>query len=158
MTFQWTDARLRILRDRHAAGVSSAKIASELGTTKGTVCGKLWRLGLQSVNPLPAQPIVTPPPTVQPTDQPPAAPPVKKPKKEETVKPLAERRANISRPQPKPYQPRGLGLNDAPLKADECRWPINDTSGASIVFCCKPAIAGGSYCKAHAEQSRQRSH
>lgn len=45
----WTDDRIEILKQLHAAGLSCSKIAAELGgVTRNAVIGKLHRLGIKT--------------------------------------------------------------------------------------------------------------
>jgi GcrA cell cycle regulator len=166
MAFEWTAGRLRILHNRIAAGVPASAIAVELGTTKGTICGKAHRLGLRSVKTNAKDPghgIEHPWRNGKQPSK--AAPPPKparvrkratKPKnQEEPVVPvIAAARARIAAPPPlKKKGPRPiceLGLN-------ECRWPIGELLAPPGLFCGEPTAGGATYCPEHYPRSVGRS-
>lgn len=45
--FDWNDERVTVLRNLWGQGHSSARIASELGTSRNSVIGKVHRIGLE---------------------------------------------------------------------------------------------------------------
>jgi uncharacterized protein (UPF0335 family) len=160
-SFDWTERRLALLRKRHAEQAPASQIATELGTTKGTVCGKLYRLGLRSEKKNPKNPEHgpehpwshgkkpsaakpkrgTPPPRPATKRQPQRA----KKKPEEPMGQIADIRI-AAKPIEPPRDRKRLRITD--LRANECRFPFGELLDPPGFFCGAPTD-GGSWCPVH---------
>lgn len=145
-TFDWTDERLALLKQRWADGLSASQIAGELGggVTRSAVCGKVFRLGLSGrsatvtikprapkANPRPGRPI-----TIKP--RPPAQP------KYAAPKPATDDDTEVDTG----FQSDGITdiVEDTDIPVEQrktlleltdttCRWPIGEPTSPDFYFC-----------------------
>lgn len=122
--FSWTPDRVKLLEQLRTAGKSAQLIADEIGTSRGSVIGKLDRMGLLSVPVTEARvwgvnrSVVR----VVPDPQPPKGTPA----------------PGIAS--------KALALAQA---ADGCRYGYGDPKHDNFRFCCEPKREGSSYCDPH---------
>ena len=154
MTFAWTDARIERLRKLWEDGLTTVKIAADLGNglTRNAVIGKVHRLGLsgrvrwsteeakpavpEEAAPAPIAPprAASPPPIVAPALLPASRPPL--------APILVDAAVPFAAP-PGTVLVDIMGFRDA-----DCRWPFTCDDGATRY--CGRVATDGSWCQAHA--------
>jgi GcrA cell cycle regulator len=121
----WTPENIERLKSLDAQGYSTSLIAERFGVTRNAVIGKMHRLGMSKPCAARRKPTVT------------------------RARPKPEKKPMFKLPQPVPVRPGppgGLDLLD--LKADHCRYPINDAP--PYRFCAASvAFAGCPWCVSH---------
>jgi GcrA cell cycle regulator len=152
----WTAERVDALKKLWADGLSASQVAARLGVTRGSVTGKVNRLGLARDKPAPRtasrarRPKPTPP---HPTKQ--------QPQGGFTLQDMGNRDARLGlpgTPLPPPLAediPRVATLD---LERHHCRWPCVDDpltvpAGAPL-FCGAQRVPGSSYCTHHTLRSQ----
>jgi GcrA cell cycle regulator len=138
----WTTERVALLKSRIDAGLSCAQIAREIGVSRNAVIGKANRLGLSRLKGLGA-------PRPERTD----APKTQRPRLFSQHRILRALRA-----EPLPATEEVAGMQRCSLlelHQGKCRWPISDPGAADFGFCGNSAVAGLSYCAAHARMAYQ---
>lgn len=121
-----------------ADGLSGSEIAICLGTTKGTIMGKIHRMKKAGID------------TGRP--QPPRNPKQPKEEKQKRVlaKPKASRTIRVYFP-PKPQIKTKPYLTIYELNMSSCRFIVNEAEKDGIHLFCGKKISRGSYCNHHAE-------
>lgn len=124
--FIWDEESEKTLKNMWADGVSASKIAKHLGTTKGSIVGKVRRMKLEGRQSPIGQKVKTPAPKAAPKEtlQPVIPKPVQK----------IERRVKVSVSTP----------SNVLIKT--CQFPIGDPKKPGFRFCEKPAKLGKPYC------------
>ena len=125
----WTDERCARLKELWLAGVKMRLCAAALGTTVGSVAGRLDRMGLyhNSSRPKPEPKVRTKRPV-----------------------PWSERKKyyqNRARPTPMAKEPDSRNLTFVQLEQNDCRYPV--TADSPFLFCGNPQAEGSSYCAHH---------
>lgn len=154
----WTPQRVDQLRHLIGLGLSTARIAREMGNgiTRNAVIGKARRLGI----------------TLQPLTKS-GAPRTQRSPLPRVPKPRIERRGGF-KPTPMPAAPTFvaeepvISIDDQlipaeqrctllDLKKDSCRWPVGDPilDPANFFFCGAVRAEGSSYCRHHDRRSKQ---
>lgn len=129
----WTEARLALLRQLWAEGLSTLLIAERLRLSKNAVVGKAHRIGLQPrPSPIQARP-----------DGPARPKPVPRVRKVASLPPLASVAA-VEPPPPPPPPPVRVRA------ALPCSYPIGEPRTRAFRYCDAPAEPGKSYCAEHA--------
>lgn len=130
--FEWNDDLVEKLKELWKKGISAKKIGDSLGTTKGSVIGKVHRLGLEQRG---------------------AVIKSKKefaPKKESKIKQeklkKEEKKEVIFDTTNKRFSNKNSLLN---LKNNQCHWPIGDPKDEDFHFCGEDTIEGKPYCLKH---------
>jgi GcrA cell cycle regulator len=141
ITHPWTEEELRQLPALWATGTTTVEIGRQLGKTKGSVIGKVARMGLPH-RPSPIRP-------------------VSQLTKEERRRnsyykknnrtPPPERPGLVSLPALVSVAPRkSAPIELSPLFSNSpCRWPIGDPGNKDFKFCCEPTELGRPYCPRH---------
>jgi GcrA cell cycle regulator len=138
----WTPERLEQLRNFAGSGLSSSRIAAEIGVTRNAVIGKLHRLGLAPGRPAAGGPARTCPPR--------AHRPRHSPQREflrlmfAQVPSIAS--GSVAASTVQSTQPCSL----FDLARDKCRWPMGNPEAADFAFCGNEAATGFPYCAGHA--------
>jgi GcrA cell cycle regulator len=118
--FQWDDEKIACVIRLKGEGLSASEIAGELGTTKGSVLGKLRRLGLFEPKTNGGSAL--------------------------KGRAYVARKRKILAKNGNPHLPPGsVSLLD--LKAEDCRFPVTDRP--PHLFCAKPKWGSSSYCAFH---------
>jgi GcrA cell cycle regulator len=141
--FEWTDDRIRKLRQLWSEGHSTAEIGRRMGISKNAVVGKAHRLDL------PARPS-----SIR-TGGSPRAPrrqPV--PRLADTM-PLsclhdADIPAPVARIAPTVKPARRVAIVPRRIGSHSCCWPIGEPGTPAFRFCDHPAPLGSPYCDEHA--------
>jgi GcrA cell cycle regulator len=115
----WTDKHIKQLQELWAKGKTSGEIAIRLKTTRGSVMGKIRRLGLPRKKPVKKKAVI-----------------VRKAVVGYTM-------ARI----PKLWS--GVVDAVFQLKKQDCRWPVGDTKHRDFKFCCQPKTPDSPYCVEH---------
>ena len=129
-------------------GQSAVYIADKLGggVTRNAVLGKIYRL--RKAGHLIPLHRPEPPPRVRST--PPAPPRVRStppaPPRVQRARP-APLRVQRARPAPLPLANSAITMMD--LKANHCRWPLNDAVDEEFIFCGDNRVSGKPYCVEH---------
>lgn len=144
MTFAWNDENIqRVVSLFRKDNKSIRNIAKEVGTTSGTISGKLARLNVRRSfspgllvgrNRQEAKRQRKQRPTVAPA---PAAPKFSA----ETFELPAQRIDDVAR---KPFMS---------LEKGDCKWPIGDPRDSAFGFCALPAAPDHHYCEHHRRRS-----
>lgn len=129
----WTSDRIERLKELWSAGWSASRIAAELGCSRCAVLGKKYRLGLPA----------------RPTDAWRLALGDRRKKQRPALRRIAWRPKPLSAwPRLAPSeQAEPLHLDLLDLQDGQCRWPYGE---GPFTFCGCRALAGSSYCAAHA--------
>jgi GcrA cell cycle regulator len=132
---EWTDALIaELVRLWTIQGRTVTEIAAKYGLTRGTISGKLYRLGLLHRGHV-GHSAKTPPHHIRRRRLPPRPAPA-------IIVEVDEVPAK-----PKPFL--GLLLNE--LEPGDCRYPRDDQHAAPYAFCGQPTRFGSSYCAYHFE-------
>jgi len=128
MKFEWTEKMETAVISMRCNGQSAVYIADKLGggVTRNAVLGKIYRLR-KAGHLIPVH-RPEPPPRVRST---PPAPP----------------RVQRARPAPLPLATSAITMMD--LKANHCRWPLNDAADEEYLFCGDNRAPGKPYCVEH---------
>jgi hypothetical protein len=127
------------------SGYSGSQIATELGVTRNTVMGKVYRLRRRALmsyghDQMKSRPDIK------------VALPKAKPKQAKIpakpVAPYVKRNAWVPTPDPSVVKPSADGLTFWELKPGMCRYSTSGDSLATYRFCSKPAVKS-SYCNHH---------
>ena len=155
---EWTDDLIKRIRVMNDEGMSTSRIALELGNgwTKNMIIGKFRRLGIplgrprliceavQGAEPVEAD-YVAPSPEL---------PPEAAPERSRPVEVIAKKARRV------PFS--GYGQIDIPegaamalffLPANGCKWPDGDPFTAGFRMCGDPRLPDSSYCACHAAMS-----
>jgi len=144
----WTDEEITRLRELYSAGSSVTQIGIELGKTRGSVSGKIDRLGIRVARVIP---------TVEETK-----PRIDRRKTNGNLESLAERlqarkwiaqRAAVAAPTALPPEAPQEAVGFMDLREFHCRWVL-DTKGDDglAMYCGCRKMPGLSYCKEHSER------
>lgn len=138
----WTEERVRLLREYHALGLSGTKIARIFHTTRNAILGKVWRLGMSCPRENPFSPYLAGDPSR------PKKRRRKRPAKVEARTPVAAPPPTFSLPPPSFASTEKL-LTVMELGWGHCRYPHGDPGTEGFGFC--GAWTGGkeSYCEKH---------
>jgi hypothetical protein len=118
--FQWDEEKISILTRLREEGLSASEIAGEMGTTKGSVLGKLRRMGM-------FEPRTNGGAVLK-------------------GKAYVARKRKILAKNGNPHLPKGsVTLLD--LKNNDCRFPVTDRP--PHLFCAKPKWGASPYCCEH---------
>jgi len=115
----WSEKKITQLQDLWAKGRTSGEIALRLKTTRGSVMGKIRRLGLHR----------------------------KKLAKKKSITVRKSIVGYVMARVPKLWL--GVYDAVSQLKKEDCRWPIGDANHPDFKFCCKPKLPTGPYCQEH---------
>jgi len=138
------EQQVTTLKQMHAAGASLQQIAEAICATRGTVSGKLHRLGLMRPRPSPAVRAARASAAgrrgnkVQAKRMTPLRLGMGHPRIKEAPAPL-----------PSPLAGDKASKTLLQLKHHDCRWPIGDPRAPEFGFCGDPAKPGKPYCPAH---------
>jgi GcrA cell cycle regulator len=125
--FQWDDEKIACVRRLKEEGLSASEIAGEMGTTKGSILGKLRRLGL-----------------FEPKTNGGAA---------LKGRAYVARKRKVLAANGNPHlPPHSISLLD--LKPADCRWPVTDRP--PHLFCGRPKWGSSSYCCSHTAKAWRR--
>lgn len=145
----WGDVEIARLREHHANGLSSGRIAAEinkefgLSLSRSAICGKINRLGLVS----PKKPSVTQAAARERRRQ-----TSKFNRKSERAMPAATEPVRV-RDDPLPLDPR-FACMLIELENENCRWPYGDPDAVAFRFCGRIGADmknGAPYCDHHAQ-------
>lgn len=144
----WTTERVDRLKILVADGLSSAKIAAQLGCSRNAVIGKVirmngavGRLGISGPRLKQARPATAAKPRPAKAASTPAAGPVR-------VSAIAAPTAQTAAaPSPVAPEPRMLPLTA--LTEQTCRWPVGDPKTEAFGFCGHAAHGRSPYCAHH---------
>lgn len=127
----WTDERQATLKHLWESGQTIGQVAAALGTTRGSVAGRLDRMGLFR------NPDRTRPP--------------RPPRKKKVCKPWSERKHRYQNRKAKVIEmapePAALNLTFQQLEKNDCRYVV--TADHPTLFCGHPKADGSSYCAHH---------
>jgi hypothetical protein len=127
------------------SGYSGTQIGIELGVTRNTVMGKIYRLRRWSLMSYGHEKMKSRPDIK-------VALPSEKPKKakipQKYVQPGKKRNAWVPTPDPSVVKPSANGLTFWQLKTGMCRYSTSGDSLETYRFCCEPAVKM-SYCADH---------
>jgi len=148
----WTDERVALLKKLTADGLSSSRIAAEIGgITRNAVIGKLHRMGIKNPQPVSARGTRVPRRRLR-------VPTIRMPKVEAAQ---AESAAAVSTAAatecdlPPDQSNYAVSLIEAGPAC--CRWPLNDTRPIeNFLFCGAPVVEKQSYCRRHLVRSVPR--
>src|SRR5262249_30593435 len=143
----WTSERTELLKKLFDAGLSCSQIASEIGTTRNAVIGKMHRLGLSR----PKYLFPRLKPRREPRDS--WRPKALRPKisglsisaQREMLRAAYPVAASNETPIDSPHKCSLLELSHT-----QCRWPLSEPGCADFGFCGNPSVDGLSYCSGHA--------
>ena len=141
----WTDAKVDLLKQLWADGLSAGRISARIpGTTRSSVIGKLWRLGLGGSGKLNPH---APGPRRRPVRKPNPRPPM-------VYGNPALRNLYVLHPERQPFQELDIPMAERrsiqTLEEVDCRWPIGDPQHPDFHFCGKRKLPGLPYCSHHA--------
>jgi hypothetical protein len=128
--FQWDDEKIACLIRLKKEGLPHSGIAVKMGVTKGSINGKLRRLGMFKPYPNGAR----------------------KPK-EKMGKDFVAAKSRLLAANGNPHLPPGA-LSILDLKTDDCRWPVTDRP--PHLFCGRQKWGGSSYCACHTSKAWRR--
>ena len=144
---QWCDERVLRLRELLGKGFSYGMIASELGTTRNAICGKVSRMGLAETKPRPAVKVEQKRP-----------PRPSRPFNGGRVSTAVVVERTPPRSEPEVYGPPGPAKTFFELTESECRWPLGGLYDPAVYFCAAPRVVGAHpYCTLHMRMSYTRS-
>lgn len=115
-------------------GVSTAKIGAEVGKTKGSICGLLWRMRRRGL--------------IIPTRQQISVSEKFHEKREEKIQLKHKERPDLLEQFVKPVLAHSLNIGFWKLKNNSCRYVVNDGRPEQFIFCGAPKKQGA-YCEAH---------
>lgn len=121
-------------------GVSTAKIGAEVGKTKGSICGLLWRMRRRGL-------II---PTRQQINISEQFHEKRKEKREPKIQIKPKERPDLLEQFVKPVPPHSLNIGFWKLKNNSCRYVVNDGVAEQFIFCGAPKERGA-YCEEHAK-------
>jgi GcrA cell cycle regulator len=119
---QWTDERLKKLKDLWKKGMSISQIGKELGVSRNAIAGKVHRLGLSKRQ--------------SPISKQSAA-------KKETA---GKAKIEVVAPEDLPLK---LALRHINWSRSRCSWPSGDPKTTAFSFCGKEVVQGKPYCNDH---------
>ena len=119
---QWTEDRLKKLKDLWGNGLSISKIGKELGVSRNAIAGKVHRMGLTKRQ----SPIANKPAG----------------KKNATAKEAVE----VAPPENLPLK---LALRNINWSRSHCSWPSGDPKTTAFEFCGKEVVPSKPYCNEH---------
>lgn len=139
MPYQWTDDKIKTLKEKWADGWSGAQIAHLLGTSRNSVIGKVHRLRLPSHAYNSNAPVT---PRAKSGPKP-------KPKADKQARPVHP--ISIVKPKPKleEYPPPKEKITSETIKAMECKWPYGDPDAEDFTFCGRERAPPRPYCAHH---------
>jgi GcrA cell cycle regulator len=141
----WNEKRDSELTDLWKAGHSGSEIARTMGTTRGAVLGRLFRLGLTGNRPL-QQKRKGPAPGA-------FGLPVKKTRPAETIT-KASRLGAEPVPPPRPEDIPTKTFDELEWNDGCCRWRVDkEFRGRPYGFCGKETLTGLSFCGIHAPRA-----
>lgn len=125
-------------------GYSTAKIGAEIGMSKNSVCGRIFRMRERGVEIPPKKRVVREKPVREKVAR------ERKPR----VRYIAPRiegfdKAKKFTPKPVAPSPHSLNIGFWKLKSNSCRYVVNDGRAENFIFCGSPRVQGA-YCKDHA--------
>ena len=126
----WTEAEIERLLTMWKAGTSAVKIAAELGRSRNSVLGRLWRAGMVEPLARKAERLRQPRPDLW----------VRGPRR-------PPRAALVIAPEPKRLWE---------LAAGECHFPVGEEVGHRQLFCAGTRCEGRPYCAQHVKLARKR--
>jgi GcrA cell cycle regulator len=131
----WLGEEIDELKRLAAAGLSASRIGDQLGKSKGSVIGKMNRLGITkapvsvTLKERPSKPKPPPPQVPKPPPPRPAPPPKR------------DLLADMDR----------IGTTALfALQEGECKWPVGQPGTPDFQFCAAKQLDGYVYCKLHA--------
>jgi len=131
----WTDEEISTLKRLWSEEVSSGQIAKTLNRSRGSVMGKINRLGLMGTT------------SKAPVAGQKKAKPVAKAPEPQALEPIKPIAAPVIPPDPK-------DKTIIDLKARECRWPLGDPMAKPEFFCgCRTTSEKNPYCEEHSKQA-----
>jgi GcrA cell cycle regulator len=144
--FEWTDDRIRKLRQLWSEGHSTAEIGRRMGISKNAVVGKAHRLDLPA-RPSPIRTGGSPSVPRAPRRQP-------VPRLADTMPLSCLRGADIPAPVelivPMVKPARHAAIASPPIGSQPCCWPIGEPGTPAFRFCDDPAPLDVPYCDEHA--------
>ncbi len=141
----WTHGQIESLKSLYASGMSSSRIAAEMGCglSRNSIIGKVHRLGLTRIEGYENRPKMQPR------------------KRHQPYKPRPKKLPALSSSYPAFYAPvelrcvevypRLISLRD--LQSNDCRFPYGE---GPYLFCGHPKFEGHSYCGPHAALATER--
>lgn len=145
MNNEWNDASVARLKELIALGWSAGMIGQELGLSRGTVCGKMYRLDLRTKNSQGRQRVSGP---KRPRGTPWAPVPVFV---EPEALPIPSALLQLVVLAELPHERwRGAPWAVLNLQHDECRFPLGDPKHLDFRFCCA-LRKSRNYCADHAQ-------
>jgi GcrA cell cycle regulator len=150
--FEWTDDRIRKLRQLWSEGHSTAEIGRRMGVSKNAVVGKAHRLDLPA-RPSPIRTGSSPRPARAPRRQP-------VPRLADTM-PLpclrdADAPTPVERIAPTVEPARHVAITPQRIGSHPCCWPIGEPGTPAFRFCDAAALVGRPYCNEHARLAYRR--
>lgn len=143
-SFEWTDQIVGRLEELLRDGLTGSQIATELGTTRNAVIGKVYRTPYLNQIGLGGGIGGRPSKLAQAADRRHKARRAKQPPRAPRKKPVAVLT----------FEPVPLNLTLTELGPRNCRWPVNDAAiGEDHLFCGKEAEECQPYCTHHARRA-----
>lgn len=121
-------------------GITTAKIGAEIGKTKGSVCGLLWRMRQRGL-------IIPTRQNIKPSDE---FREKRAEKREQKARFKQNGQPDLLKRFDQPIPPESLNIGFWKLTAHSCRYVVNDGRPEQYIFCGAPKVRGA-YCKTHAE-------
>lgn len=152
----WSEDRVKRLKELFEAGLSCSQIAAELGeVTRNAVIGKLHRLGLANTRPKQVREIQAPKRrrAAAPSRRQSAIRQVFAQAPGSVIEEAVEPQGTATDFDPSVPQDERKGILD--LRDGDCRWPIGDPTTPDFYFCNGRALAGLSYCSHHTRLAYQ---
>lgn len=146
--FEWTDDRIRKLRQLWSEGHSTAEIGRRMGVSKNAVVGKAHRLDLPG-RPSPVRTGGSPRPPRAPRRQP-------VPRLADTMPLPCLRDADIPVPVERIAPPVEPAIAPPHIGSHSCCWPIGEPGTPAFRFCDAAALVGRPYCNEHARLAYRR--
>jgi GcrA cell cycle regulator len=121
--FDWTDAKIDLLKRLIASKMSAGQVANEMGVSRGSAIGKAFRLGIKFDS-----------------------------NTRTNSKKNAELRVVRARTNPRPSrvviapEPNALRIEFGDLSAATCKWPVGEYP---YKYCGHSPLGGGPYCGHH---------
>jgi len=145
----WTPAEDRLLKNEWIAGKRAldvmASINREFGTnrSRNSVLGRVHRLGLSGRAKTPTRPVrVKPPRKPRQTNR-------QRPKAAQSLPPAPK----PQKPAPEPIAADMLLVEITELTRNQCRWPVDERTDGTHLFCGLRQAEGASYCAGHLAKS-----
>ena len=136
----WNDARVDLLKQLWADGLTASQIAERLGeVTRNAVIGKVHRLGLAGRATTSRKPLLRR-----------TSPHRDRASRVSMRKPVPRSRSCPATPDRLPPAPAALTIALADLAGSSCHWPVGDPREPGFGFCGAKIAAGRQpYCAAH---------